>query len=108
MTDTSSPPMTHSRLNTRAPAGRIFAPPAIWAPYPAPGVDLSCRHILVNGRLGMPAHAVGQDRMADAAIPGGDLRLTCDLFGRTIATAPHHTSVLSHPALDTETAAPPT
>jgi hypothetical protein len=39
--------------------------------------------------------------MVDEAIAAsGDLRRICDLFGVTIATAQHYTSVLSHPALD--------
>jgi hypothetical protein len=58
------------------------------------------RPALVNDRLGMSARAVRQDRIVDEAIAaGGDLRRICDLFGVTIATAQHYTSVLSHPGL---------
>lgn len=54
----------------------------------------------VNGRLGMPAGAVRQDRIVDEALAtGGDLRRICDLFGVTIATAQHYTTVLTHPDL---------
>jgi hypothetical protein len=54
----------------------------------------------VNGRLGLPASAIRQDRIVDEVIAAaGDLRRICDLFGVTIATAQHYTSVLSHPAL---------
>lgn len=56
----------------------------------------------VNGRLGMPARAVRQDRIVDEALAtGGDLRRICDLFGVTIATAQHYTTVLGHPRLAT-------
>ena len=52
----------------------------------------------VNGRLGMPARAMRQDRIVDETIAtDGDLRRICDLFGVTIATAMHYTAVLSHP-----------
>jgi hypothetical protein len=55
----------------------------------------------VNDRLGLPASAVRQDRIIDEVIAAaGDLRRICDLFGVTIATAEHYTSVLTHPALD--------
>jgi integrase len=52
----------------------------------------------VNDHLGMPARAIRQDRMVDEALAtAGDLRRICDLFGVTIATAQHYTSVLNHP-----------
>ncbi|MGI8334746.1 hypothetical protein ACRYCC_32750 [Actinomadura scrupuli] len=52
----------------------------------------------VNGRLGMPATAVRQDRIVDEVpATGGDLRRICDLFGVTIATAEHYTTVLNPP-----------
>jgi hypothetical protein len=54
----------------------------------------------INGHLGMPGSALRRDRIIDEAIAGGDLRRICDLFGVTIATAEHYTSVLAHPALD--------
>jgi hypothetical protein len=55
----------------------------------------------VNLHLGMPSSALRRDRIIDETIAAaGDLRRICDLFGVTIATAEHYTSVLSHPALD--------
>jgi hypothetical protein len=44
--------------------------------------------------------AVREDRIVDEALAtGGDLRRICDLFGVTIATAEHYTTVLGHPGL---------
>lgn len=60
----------------------------------------------VNDHLGMPAQSIRQDRMVDGTIAApGDLRRICDLFGVTIATAQHYSSVLSHPALVSDPAA---
>ncbi|WP_171069242.1 hypothetical protein, partial [Actinomadura geliboluensis] len=57
----------------------------------------------VNKHLGMPAEAVRQDRIIDEILAtGGDLRRICDLFGVTIATAQHYTTVLNHPSLTTD------
>lgn len=61
----------------------------------------------VNGLLGMPARVLRQDRIIDETVAAaGDLRRICDLFGVTIATAQHYTTVLSHPALASD-ASPP-
>lgn len=54
----------------------------------------------VNGRLGMSAQAIRQDRMVDEAqATGGDLRRMSDFFGVTIDTAAHYASMLNHPEL---------
>lgn len=54
----------------------------------------------VNGRLGMSAQAIRQDRMVDEAqATGGDLRRMADFFGVTIDTAAHYASMLNHPEL---------
>lgn len=54
----------------------------------------------LTDKLGMPTHALRQDRILAEVHAGGDLRQICDFFGVTIATAEHYASAISHPELD--------
>lgn len=52
----------------------------------------------VNGRLGVPARLLRQERIVDEVLAtGGDLRRICDFFGVSMGTAEHYASSLNHP-----------
>ena len=51
-------------------------------------------------KLGMPAQAIGQDRILDEAIAtGGDARRLSDLFGLSITQAARYTTAADHPGM---------
>lgn len=54
----------------------------------------------LTDKLGFAASTLRRDRMLAEVHAGSDLRLLCDLFGVTIATAEHYASTMNHPDLD--------